>query len=254
MTQKAVGLLPDNCAEKHAVATYLPVKTELPEATSYAPLTTEFDSGSSAKAALPRLTLYMLQMGVYSTEENAQEQSERLKKLGAAGYIYNDNGVYRVIASAYLNEEDAQSVKDRLNREGYACTIYKLERSGAELLITTDNQHLASIEKAFDTAGCIVAGVSDISIDFDAEERSVEYASKAVERLRVELAEASASIFGSAQTNELLMYLYNYLNDMNEILGREEAVSDRAAYSSAIKQITVVGALRYASLLQQICN
>ena len=70
--------------------------------------TGESTAAESANAVLPALNCYMLQMGVYSSHENAQKEAERLRALGAAGYIFADSSSgetrYRVMASGYDSE------------------------------------------------------------------------------------------------------------------------------------------------------
>ena len=68
--------------------------------------TGESTAAESANAVLPALNCYMLQMGVYSSHENAQKEAERLRALGAAGYIFADSSSgetrYRVIGRVSL--------------------------------------------------------------------------------------------------------------------------------------------------------
>ena len=93
-------------------------------------------------AVLPALNCYMLQMGVYSSHENAQKEAERLRALGAAGYIFADSSSgetrYRVMASGYDSEQSAKSVKDRLTSEGVEAAMYTLSSPQASFRVTAD--------------------------------------------------------------------------------------------------------------------
>ena len=54
-------------------------------------------SSRSEDISLPALTCYTLQMGVFSSAENAQKQSDTLKSQGAGGYVLQDGDRYRVL-------------------------------------------------------------------------------------------------------------------------------------------------------------
>ena len=104
--------------------------------------TGESTAAENANAVLPALNCYMLQMGVYSSHENAKKESDRLRALGAAGYIFADSSSgetrYRVMASGYDSEQSAKSVKDRLTSEGVEAAMYTLSSPQASFRVTAD--------------------------------------------------------------------------------------------------------------------
>ncbi len=260
LTEKASGMMPAGCTSGTAILTSAPEGTDAPMSTSLAEtlpsaVSTEDKNARSVKVALPRLSIYMLQMGVYSSEENALEQSQLLKNMGAAGYVYNDNGSYRVIAAAFEAEQDAKSVRDRLEKDGYAVTVFPVTCSGAELLITAEQDKLVPIETAFAYASDIIGLLDKSAVDFDAEVRSVEYALTVLKEMRINAVNCSAGIYDCAQTNELLLYLYNYLNDITGLIGElTDGEYERTEFSSAYKSLRIRAALRYDHLLKQICG
>ena len=86
------------------------------------------------------LSLYTIQMGAFTEEENAKAFSGELKARGGAGYIYND-GFYRVMAIGFQSEEDANKVKDELIANDMEASIYKLVTSGADMQITATEEN-----------------------------------------------------------------------------------------------------------------
>ncbi|NCB31788.1 MAG: SPOR domain-containing protein, partial [Clostridia bacterium] len=79
-------------------------------------------SSVSANIALPALDCYALQMGVFSSQDNAEKQAQALQGQGAGGYVLQDGDRYRVLAAGYAQEAEAKEVKDRLVNEGMDCT------------------------------------------------------------------------------------------------------------------------------------
>ena len=119
----------------------------------------------------------MLQMGVYSSHENAQKEAERLRALGAAGYIFADSSSgetrYRVMASGYDSEQSAKSVKDRLTSEGVEAAMYTLSSPQASFRVTADKSAIEDICGAFAAFDEAIDGIGQAVIRFDKESLSV---------------------------------------------------------------------------------
>lgn len=207
----------------------------------------------SISVSLPKETLYMLQMGVYSIRENCDEQSALLKSLGAAGYIYDDNGSYRVIAAAYNCEDSANEVSRRLVEQGYDNTVYRLSCSGTDLLITADKQRLEGISRAFDFINVLLDKADSAAIDFDSEERSIEYEKTLLSQLRDEAVSAYNELKESADENDLLKYVYTFLtnieNDIRVLITQD---AERKEFSSLLKYFRIQTGIRYIELLKLI--
>lgn len=225
------------------------------KASEYAAETMNPEEQSSIKVSLPRLTLYMIQMGVYSTQENAAEQATALKQMGAAGYICSDNGSYRVIAAAYKTREEAQNVSDRLNGEGYSNTLYNVSYNGAELLITASDDMLSKLKTAFDQIDELLDSIDRASLDFDAENRSVEYEVTLLNQLKTETQAAASGIYACAESNDMMLYVYSFLRDSaDEIATVSFSGGERSEFSSLLKSLRINIAMRYAQLLKQLNN
>lgn len=139
--------------------------------------TGESTAAESANAVLPALNCYMLQMGVYSSHENAQKEAERLRALGAAGYIFADSSSgetrYRVMASGYGSEQSAKSVKDRLTSEGVEAAMYTLSSPQASFRVTADKSAIEDICGAFAAFDEAIGSMGQAVIRFDKESLSV---------------------------------------------------------------------------------
>lgn len=131
----------------------------------------------SAQLTFPGVTSYMLQMGVFSSEENAKAEAAALQARGAAGYIVEDGSSgetrYRVMASGYEDYDSAESVKDRLVSEGTDCTIYTCETVSAVFKVTAPEESMTGVRAGFDALSAARKSIAQACIDFDKDSMSV---------------------------------------------------------------------------------
>lgn len=207
----------------------------------------------TSEVELPALSLHMLQMGFYESEAECMPEAQKLREKGAAGYIYDDNGSLRLIAAAYSDKDSAQSVLERLTEEGFACTIYSVERSGAELLITASPEMLAPIRRAFALCPEAVERLEELSLDFDSQNRSIEYGMQALSELRSDIRSALSGISTAAEGNEMLSKVCAFFTELTEAItetaDRRESVN---YFTSSLKNLRVEAGLYYFKLLENI--
>lgn len=98
---------------------------------------------------VPSISCFALQMGVFSSKDNADKLSEEMHSKGAGGYVYSDGSVYRVLASCYQSESEARTVKERLISEGTDCAIYAMATPTVTFSITADQQQTAQLKEGF---------------------------------------------------------------------------------------------------------
>lgn len=246
--------LPSSCGGKTESPSPLPNETEkvnspLPE--TAAP--TAAPTGETASVKLPGIDIYMLQLGVYNSFEECEKAAESIKKRGAAGYVYEDNGVYRLIAAAYSDEASAASVKERLTGEGISCAVIRLSYTGAELLITAHVERLTPIRTAFAFAYEIVSELEETALDFDENGRSIDYALGVLKEIERNANSARSGITDPAIVNSVLERLSSYYTDIEEAAKMfSSGLGDRAECSSALKYLRIYAALSYAKLLSEI--
>ncbi len=135
--------------------------------TSEVSLTTEKNS-VSAEVTLPAVTCYMLQMGVFSTEQNAATQAGLLKTMGGGGYVMQDGDRYRVLAAGYTTQESAEQVRDRLKAEGVDCMVYTLASAAATFRVTAPEDQLESVKNGFGALAQAQNSLSSTAMMFDA--------------------------------------------------------------------------------------
>lgn len=225
----------------------------LVNATLQAPSITAAPTGETVEISMPAIDVYMIQMGFYKTETECAPAAAELKAMGAAGYVYNDNGDLRLIAAAFSDEASAQSVKERVSAEGHDCIVYHIARNGVDLLITADAEKMLPIRTAFTLAEDAITQLDELSIDFDAESRSVEYGLEVLSELRTNVDNAMTGIADSAEQSEMLKLVLTYYSELDSYIKQASANSaDRVSFASSLKELRIRSALRYALLLQEI--
>ena len=81
-------------------------------------------SRDSRELTVSAHTIYALQLGAFAQQEAAAQTAREYAARGAAGYIMNDAGTYRVLAAAYPSRAEAQAVQTRLNGQGISTYIH----------------------------------------------------------------------------------------------------------------------------------
>lgn len=232
--------------------TATPSPLVMPEDTT-SPAPTAAPTGETCEVKLPSIEIHMVEMGIYSDSALCSSKAAELKSMGAAGYVFNDGGSLRLIASAYSDKASAENVIERLKSEGYECSLHTVSSNGVELIITAPGERLLPIRTAFAAAAETITALDELAIDFDLNSRSTEYGLNVLNEIKTNLATASASIAPQAEQNAMLAILNRYYADLLIISAPDETASaSRTAFASYIKALRVEAALRYVMLLSEI--
>lgn len=241
----------ESCVSTVSSPSPAPVMTEAEQSPEPTPQSTP--EGSSASVILPPIDVYMIQMGIFDSADSCAEAAKAIKALGAAGYVYDDNGSYRLIAAAFSDEASAKNVKEQLEAEGRQCTVFSRSYDGAELLVTAPEERLEPIRTAFELAYGTVTKLDALCIDFDAEMRSAEYGIGALNGIRSEVRSAADGIAKDASSGKMMEMISRYYSDIQAMINEcASASNDRAAFSSSLKELRIKAAVRYSALLAEI--
>ena len=214
----------------------------------------------SAKAVLPAMRCYMLQMGVFSSRENASKEAERLKKLGAAGYIISDASTgetrYRVMASGYETEQSAKSVKDRLTKEGVETALYTISTPEASFKVTAEKETVELICSAFDAFSQAEKALCEGVIEYDKNSMSV-YDGQMLSRGILNGMEEKMSPISqySNEQGTLGDILKTYSECRDQLLRLcDSSYESRVDFSSAMKYTHLYIADRYAAMMDKLAK
>jgi|GEM_PF-2983705 len=96
-------------------------------------------------------TVYAIQIGAFSSYENAKSGAKDAVVYGGAGYVITTGGFHKLYTSAFLNESEAQSYKTSLIAEGVDACISRIEIDGVQLDITASQDQIDVISSAHNT-------------------------------------------------------------------------------------------------------
>lgn len=164
----------------------------------------------SEEITFPGINMFSLQMGVYSDSNTASGLVSSLKALGAAGYVLETNNGYKVFASCYDTEAAAQSVCDRLRNQGYDCMITPIECDEVVIRIDVLESSIEKIKKVCEYAHTVTSNLYKEVINFDSEERSVDYGRAIIEEIITNINTVRDGISDSSDSSGFISALNNY--------------------------------------------
>ena len=146
---------------------------------------------ASAELTFPGVQCYMLQMGAFTSKQNAETTAAMLRARGGAGYILEDVSSgetrYRVMAAGYEDYDSAKSVKDRLVAEGTDCTVYTLSSASAVFRVTAPKDSMPGVRTGFDALANARGSLARACIDFDKDALTLEEGKAKVEAILLAL-------------------------------------------------------------------
>lgn len=201
--------------------------------------------------SLPAMHCYAIQIGVFEKKENADSQSDSLKKLGAAGYVLSDASLYRVLAAGYPDESSMEKVRTQLQGEGIDSRAYEISANGLRLRVNGTDEQLARLESALSFVAALPGQLSQAAIAFDRDAKSTASGISALKDIR-DNCEAHASVI-----NELgdhaeisLRPIANYLTHIYDLLSELSADSgmETIRFSAGLKHLYLEAVYGYKSM------
>lgn len=123
---------------------------------------------------------YAIQFGVYEKLQTAQEKALEYVERGAAGYIWMEDGKYRVLAAVYTSLSDAQTIKERLKSQGIDAYVYTIRQEALEMRVSASETQQELLVQMFAFLPRAVREIGDISLALD---KQTMHFSEAAERM-----------------------------------------------------------------------
>ena len=92
------------------------------------------------------INTYIVQVGIYKQEENANEMINQLTNLKQPNYKYQKDNNFVVIAGVFLNEQEAKTMGNGISEQGITCVIKQVKFSN-ELKDDIEQQNYEAIIK-----------------------------------------------------------------------------------------------------------
>lgn len=209
----------------------------------------------TAEVELPAMECFALQMGVYSTETNAQTEAETLQKRGAGGYVMEDAGKYRVLAAAYTQRESLDQVREQLKTEGLDSALYTFLAPMSTLRVTATEAQLARIKDGFAALNSLQIKMAEASLTFDKEQQKPADGKTKASELLTELKTAKdVFLAGDTGSNPVLSAMEECFNKYEDALNELSSYGTESFvdFSSKMKYTHLYIAHAYATLAQQV--
>ncbi|MEG1560693.1 MAG: SPOR domain-containing protein [Clostridia bacterium] len=253
-----VSSVGDFLSEKVFAPIFTALKTEKPKGTPN-PSSTQsgavIDMGgnSEAKVTLKAISCFSLQMGVYSSEDKASVAAGALRTQGAAGYVFLDNGKYRVLAAGYSDEANAKSVKSRLLEDGKDCKIFNFNADEAVFLVTSTNENIKEIETIFETLYTVLDETEKAALSFDKDKKTVDEGKISVSDILAKVKKVSDSLTIPTE-NETVKRIVDCLNSFSDKLTvlKSSNASDTVDFAAELKYLSLELANLYVALADSL--
>ena len=185
--------------------------------------------------------LYMISLAKSQVKSEALSLSADYQKIGAGGYIWEQDGYFHVISSAYSNKNDAILVQNSVKAKGIENSLINVHFNGLSINGNfTDNEGKV-LNKALNSFQNYYHSLYDIAISYDTSVYNEISARLAVNNSHSTLSSLLAdfeTIFEDACTASPLKNLHSALNDALSIskdLCSGVPVNAGQTYSSLIK-------------------
>lgn len=240
-SEQNLALLPKTSADNE--------KDSAAELSSVPPESGQSNS-SSEELHLEEFTSYALQMGAFSSDENARSEAENLRSRGAAGYVYHD-GHYRVFASVYQDESDAQAVRKQLeDNESLESSVFVIHAPGATLRVTASEEGLKSVKEAFSALETARDELYSLCTDIDRKNISEGDARSKLKKLAEDARKPAEALDGTGEVGTALQD--ELIETSDELRKVAEMKDDGIAFSTEMKYALVRQSCAYADLMKKI--
>ena len=89
------------------------------------------------------ISVYVIQMGRYKKEENANQMIEQLKKAGYQGYRYQDKDIV-VLAKIVCTQDEANQIAKEISQKGMSCVVkeYQIDQKYKNEVTSQKYEHI----------------------------------------------------------------------------------------------------------------
>lgn len=125
--------------------------------------------GATITNSFSDFKIYCISLGEYTSSSQATSKAEESLKKGGGGFVFKDDNIYHVLASAYEKENDAKLVQQNLAESGISSKIITIEISKPQLKDVSSEQQKKSFLQALSQLKTTYVMLYDISVSLDTE-------------------------------------------------------------------------------------
>ena len=182
------------------------------------------------------ISYYILQLGAFSQSTNAESEAKNAQGRGAAGYIMEGDGYFRVMASAYGNVDDIKTVQDRLKEEdNVESGSFHLESRELELKVSGTNTQLQALKDSFDAIKSLRTTLDTLIEEYDNQNITQNNCTEQIKSETRKLQTAIENMEETAKNNSVAALLVELMKQLNDQMNTMEAKDTVAQFSSQLK-------------------
>lgn len=137
---------------------------------------------------------YILQMGAFTDVTQTDTHAQKIRSMGAAGFVYQDGAIYRVFAAAYRDAESLEKVQGQVRTDGFEATPYITDQNSVHITLKGDENAVKALEEAIELMNKIPIELSSLSLAFDKEEIDETELESSLKSLQKDLEQAKAAL------------------------------------------------------------
>lgn len=183
---------------------------------------------------------YILQMGAFTTREDAEKHAAEIRRMGAGGLVYPEGSVFRVFAAAYTDENSLLKVQSQVRADGFEATPYITDKKAVKITFEGDPKAVAALKASAELINSIPVRLCELCLSFDKNEISGPEAMDALQKLLASCETSRSALISIG--NESVDPIGNLL------AGYTEKISTFVQDNDMIEQKTASGELKRLQL------
>ena len=180
------------------------------------------------------VSFYTIQLGAFEKRENAEQQAERLRAQGAAGYVLEDGGLFRVLAACYETNDDAIQVREQLAQQNVTSRIHVLHGARRTITVTADDKTANRLCEAVNGVPAYLHTFYEAVNGFDRDKTEVSETAAKLKAI-AEAVQGAAELFDAVEGDEAEAFCA-LADELTRILTRERTdAMARTEHSAQLK-------------------
>jgi hypothetical protein len=201
--------------------------------------------------------IYAVELNNFDNIQQANDTSEGYKEQLAAGYVLNDNGTYRILASMYQTRSNAESVVENLKENDINGAIIPIKLPALYLNLTLNKEEVDKVKQIMKTWYDAYVALYDLSVKLDKGEITVEQSQVELEQLKSNFETIINEFYNKFEVvkDSELIYIKIYLNMFLDKLSELTTLDTTSStYSSNIKLGYFLIVTDYLNLLTELAK
>lgn len=229
------------------------VATDAPTSSTATDAPAQSSQSLTVELDFPSQIIYGLQVGAFSSLDNAKSAIGDITCQGGAGYIITHGGYHKLYSSAYKKETDALIQKAYLLSQNYDVCITPITIEGLLLDITATQEQIDIINNAHTAWINSSDTLFQLSNDFKEQIYTAGQVHSSIEVMQIDISQSISLLQDYKDLNDITINLYDNLSLCNEqLLSYLDASLSNVEVSSSIKYLMIDFIYRFGQYANEV--